>query len=72
MRQFLVLLYDRIPNMKHVQSIDRLLTNANILNLEAGKNSTTALYSETKKTKNIFDEKKTLKNCKNNEKITCV
>ena len=37
-RQFLVLLYDCIPNMKHVWNIDRLLKNANILMSGAGKN----------------------------------
>ena len=37
-RQFLVLLYDCIPNMKYLCSIDRLLKNANILKSGSGKN----------------------------------
>ena len=60
-RQFLVLLPDSIPNMKHVWSTDRLLKNANILNSGTGKNPTTALYSETTKNEIFFDKKKQLK-----------
>ena len=39
MRQFLVLLYDCILDMKHVWSIGRLLQNANILKSVAVKNT---------------------------------
>ena len=50
-RQFLVLLYDCIPN-KQLLSIDRLLKKNAILTLITGKNPTTALYSETTRTEN--------------------
>ena len=51
-RKFLVLLYDYVPHMKHVQSvwnIDRLLSNANVLQVRTGRNLTTHLYIETTK-----------------------
>ena len=35
--QFLVLLYDCVPNIKHVWSIDRLFKNPNILKSGTGK-----------------------------------
>ena len=35
--QFLALLYDCVPNVKHVWSIDRLFKNANILKSGTGK-----------------------------------
>ena len=48
-RQFLVLLYDCVPNKKTYYSIDRLVKNVNVLHVGTGKNPTTPLYSETKK-----------------------
>ena len=50
-RQFLVLLYDCIPNMKNYYSINKHLKNFNALKVGIGKNPTTRLYSETKKMK---------------------
>ena len=47
-RQFLVLLYHCVPNMKKYYSIDRLLKNVNILQVGTGRNPTTPLYSDTK------------------------
>ena len=58
-RQFLVLLYDCAPNMKHVWSIGRLLKNANVLNSGTYKNPTTSLYSE--KSENFSNLKKIIK-----------
>ena len=49
--QFLVLLYDCVPNIKNYYSVDRLLKNVNVLQVGPGKNPTTPLYSETKKVK---------------------
>ena len=46
MKQFLVLLYDFVPNMKIFWSTDRLLKNVNVLQLGTGKIPTTPLYSE--------------------------
>ena len=48
-RQVLVLLYDRVPNMKNCQNIDRLLKNVNVLQVGASKNPTAPLFSDTKK-----------------------
>ena len=56
-RELLVLLYDCVPNMKNVLSIDRFLKNAYVLQLEIGKNPITPLYYETEKTKNVLNEK---------------
>ena len=47
--------------MKHVWRIDRLLKNANVLKSGAGKNPTTALYSETTKLKFFLMKKRDLK-----------
>ena len=46
--------------MKNYWSIDRLLKNVNVLQIETGKNPTTPLYSDTKKVK-IFQTKKNIK-----------
>ena len=70
-RQFLVLLYDCLPNMKHVWNIERLVKNANVLESGTGKNPTSALYSKTTKPES-FNVKKTIKICKNNKMITCL
>ena len=45
-RQFLVFLYDCVPNMKNYCRIDRLLENFNVLQAETGKNPTAPLHSE--------------------------
>ena len=45
-KQFLVLLYDFVPNVKIFWSTDRLLKKVNVLKLGTGKNPTTPLYSE--------------------------
>ena len=55
-RQFPVLLYDCVPNMKSFYSIDRLLKNVNVLQIGTGKNSTTPFYSETKKSENFLNK----------------
>ena len=52
--------------MKNLWSTDRLLKNVNVLQVGAGKNSATPLYSDTKKWK-FFK----LKKCKNNKMSTC-
>ena len=49
--QFLVLLYDYVPNIKNCYSINRLLKNVNILQVGTGKNLTTPLHSDIKKVK---------------------
>ena len=57
-KQFLVLLYDCIPNTKHVWSIAGLLKIVNILKSGTGKNPTTALYNDRTKLEYFFDEKR--------------
>ena len=52
-RQFLVLLYDCVSNMKNYYSIDSLLKNVNVLQVGTAKNPTSPLYSDTRK-KEIF------------------
>ena len=66
-RQFRVLLYGCVPNMKNYYSIDSLLINVDILQLGTGKNPTTPLYSDTKKNENVFEREK----YKNNKTRTC-
>ena len=51
-RQFLVLLYDFVPNMKNYWSIDRLLKNVNALQVGTGKNL--LLYIVIQKRVEIF------------------
>ena len=63
-RQFFVVLYDCIPNIKHVWSIGRLLKNANVLMSRQGKNPTDPLYSETAEPENFLNSKETIKNAK--------
>ena len=46
LNQFLVLLYDCLPNFRHFLSIHKLLKNANVSQFGTGRNPTTALYSE--------------------------
>ena len=60
-REFLVFLYDCVPNMKTYYSIDTLLENVNVLQAETGKNPTTPLNSE-----HFLNEIN-----KNNKKRTC-
>ena len=48
-REFLVLLYDCVPNMKNYYGIDGLLKNVNVLHVGTVKNPITPLYSEKKK-----------------------
>ena len=50
-RQFLAVLYDRVPSMENFCSIDRRLKNVNVLQVETDKNLCTVLYSDTKKLK---------------------
>ena len=47
LNQFLVLLYNIVPNLRHSWSIHKLLKNANVSKTGMGKNLTTALYSGT-------------------------
>ena len=56
-RQFLVILFYFVPNIKNYYSIDRLLKNANVLQAGTGKNPTTPLYSDTKKSENVLNQK---------------
>ena len=42
-RQFLVFVYDCVPNIKSYWSIDRLLKNVNVFRNRTGKNPTTLL-----------------------------
>ena len=56
-RQFLVPLYDYVPNMKNYYSIDYYSKNVNVLLVGTGKNPTTPLYRETKQSE-IFLNKK--------------
>ena len=57
-RQFLVLLYDYVPNMKNYYSIDRRLKNVTVLQVGPGKNPITPLCSETKKSEHFLNKKK--------------
>ena len=59
-KQFLVLLYDFIPNMKYVWNINRFL--------KTGKNLTTTLHSKSTKPEKVFDEKKTNKKVQKQQK----
>ena len=59
--RFLVVLYDCIPNMKHLWSIDKFVRKAKVLQVGTSKNPTTTLYSEMTKTEKSFEEKKTTK-----------
>ena len=43
--------------MKNYYSIDRLLKNVNVLQVGTGKNPTTTLYIETKKSENFLNLK---------------
>ena len=45
-----------VLNMKNYWSIDRLLKNVNVLQVGTGKNTTTPLYCETKKSEVFFNE----------------
>ena len=56
-RQFLVFLYDCVTNIKYYCSIDRLLKNDNILQVGTGKNPTTPLYKDAKKSEIFFNVK---------------
>ena len=49
LNQFLVLLYDFVPNSKQLLSIEKLLKNAKVSQSGMGKNPTNALYKETTK-----------------------
>lgn len=60
-RQFLVVLYDCFPNMKHFLTIGRLLKNANILKSGTGKNPATGLYSQPSKLEKKISLKKAWK-----------
>ena len=57
MRQFFVILYDCVPNLKNHCSTERILKNVNVLQIGTGKNPTTPLYSDTKKREYSFNEK---------------
>ena len=54
MRQFFVILYDCVPNLKNHCSTERILKNVNVLQIGTGKNPTTPLYSDTKKREYFF------------------
>ena len=71
LNQFLVLLCDCMPNLKHFMSIDKLLKNVYVLRTGTGKSLTTALYRETTKPEHIFDKIKTTKKSKNKKTRTC-
>ena len=61
LNQFLLLLYDCVPNVSQFLSISKLLKNPNVLQLKIGKNPTTALYKETRKRVFSYDKTKTIK-----------
>ena len=63
LNQFLVLLYNIVPNLRHSFGIHKFLKNANVSKTEMGKNLTTALYSGT--TSLNFSGNK---DCKNQQK----
>ena len=48
-RQFLVLLYDCVPNMKNYYRIDGLLKDVNVLEKGTRENPASHLYKETRK-----------------------
>ena len=47
--------------MNYIWSIGRLLKDSKILQVETGKDLTTALYSKTTKPENLFDKKSIIK-----------
>ena len=49
LNKFLALLYDCVSHTKHFVRINKLLKNANVIQLGIGKNLPAALYSETTK-----------------------
>ena len=61
LNQFLMLLYDCMPRLSQFLRIDKLLKNANVLQLRMGKNPTTPLHKKNKKHEINFDEKKFIK-----------
>ena len=56
-RQFIIVLYDCVPNMKNYYSIDKLLKNVNVLQVRTDKNPTTPLYNDTKTSEKFLNEK---------------
>lgn len=53
LNQFIVFLFDCVPNMKQL-SIDKLLENASATLLGTGKNPIIAFYSENIKSENFL------------------
>ena len=64
LNQCLTLLYNCVPRLSQFLSIDKLLKNANAVQLGIGKYSSTSLYSDTTKPEIFFAEKKTIKSIK--------
>ena len=64
LNQFLMLLYNCVPNLSQLLSIDKLLKNDNVWQLGICRNLSTALYSDTAKHEKLFDEKKAIQNVK--------
>lgn len=69
-KSIILLLYDQVPTLNHFMCIDKLLKNANVLQVGTGKASATALCNETTKTENV-SMKQRLKKSKSNKVSTC-
>ena len=67
LNQYLVLLYDFVPNLGQFISTDKSLKIAS--QLEVDSNATTSLYSDATKLKKNLD-KKDHKKSKNNKKVS--
>ena len=56
-RQFLVHLYDYVPNMKNCYSIDGLLKDVNVLQKGTTGNPASPLYKDTRKSEHFLSKK---------------
>lgn len=64
LNQFFATFYDCITGLKHFLSINALLDNTYVLQIQTGENLSTAFYINTAKTDFFFYEKKTIKKAK--------
>ena len=67
LNQFFATFYDCITGLKHFLSINALLDNTYVLQIQTGENLSTAFYIKTAKT-DFFYETKTIKKRKNKKK----
>lgn len=65
LNQFFATFYDCITGLKHFLSINALLDNTYVLQIQTGENLSTAFYIKTAKTDFFFYETKTIKKSKN-------